>query len=131
MPASHHHGRLGEEMAALFLMMSGLRLLQRRFRVPGGEIDLVMAQGATIVFVEVKTRAGGRGPAPEWRLTGRQWAVLRRTGLRWLIDHGMAGRACRFDAVVVDMGREGDTLRLRHYPAAWPGALFAKGDGPL
>jgi len=50
-------GRRGEWLAVAFLSLKGYRLLQRRFGGKGGEIDLIMARGSDIVFVEVKARA--------------------------------------------------------------------------
>lgn len=50
-------GRRGEWLAVAFLSLKGYRLLQRRFGGKGGEIDLIMARGDDIVFVEVKARA--------------------------------------------------------------------------
>lgn len=50
-------GRRGEWLAVAFLTVKGYRLLQRRFGGKGGEIDLIMARGDDIVFVEVKARA--------------------------------------------------------------------------
>ncbi len=49
-------GRRAETLAALFLMLKGYRILARRYRVNGGEIDLVVAKSDAIVFVEVKLR---------------------------------------------------------------------------
>ncbi|MGE7471745.1 YraN family protein [Bosea sp. NPDC003192] len=54
---SGHSGRRGEWLAVTFLTLKGYRLLQRRFGGKGGEIDLIMARGDDIVFVEVKARA--------------------------------------------------------------------------
>jgi putative endonuclease len=49
-------GRRAEIFAALFLMLKGYRILARRYRVNGGEIDLIAAKSDSIVFVEVKLR---------------------------------------------------------------------------
>lgn len=49
-------GRRAEWLALLFLMAKGYRPLARNYVVRGGEIDLVMRRGGTIVFVEVKAR---------------------------------------------------------------------------
>ena len=131
MSATSRRGEMGERLAALFLQMRGLRLLEHRYRVPGGEIDLVMAQGDTLVFVEVKTRGSSRAPAPEQRLGGRQLALLRRTAGRWLQEHGRGDVRCRLDLVTVDLGGQADTLHLRHYEGVDRGVGFAKGGGPL
>ena len=115
MSASHRLGDLGEELAARFLESCGYRLLDRRYRRPGGEIDLVLRRGDVIVFVEVKTR-GARSPAPaECWLTDRQLSRLRRLARRWLCEHKPQGwRGCRFDLVAIDHRGEENGLRLRH-----------------
>jgi putative endonuclease len=53
---AHGHGGRAEALAALFLQAKGYRILARRFRVDGGEIDLVAAKADVVVFVEVKLR---------------------------------------------------------------------------
>lgn len=53
-------GLLGEKTAERFLKKAGLRLLERRWRCAGGEADLIMRDGDTVVFVEVKYRPEGR-----------------------------------------------------------------------
>lgn len=50
-------GRRGETIAAWWLRLSGWRVLARRQRVAGGEVDLVVRRGRTVAFVEVKWRA--------------------------------------------------------------------------
>jgi putative endonuclease len=49
-------GRQGEDAAAAFLLRAGYRILARNVRLPGGEIDIIALDGATLVFLEVKRR---------------------------------------------------------------------------
>ena len=49
-------GALAEAAAAEFLAGRGLRLLERNYRCRFGEIDLIMSDGRTLVFVEVRYR---------------------------------------------------------------------------
>jgi len=49
-------GRGAETIAAMYLRMHGWRILARRARVPGGEVDIVARRGRTLAFVEVKAR---------------------------------------------------------------------------
>ncbi|MCX2716109.1 YraN family protein, partial [Mycolicibacterium sp. J2] len=49
-------GALGERLAVEHLQSLGLRVLQRNWRCRYGELDVIAAEGATVVFVEVKTR---------------------------------------------------------------------------
>ena len=51
-------GRRGEDVAAAFVMGLGWRVVVRNFRCRAGEIDVVAIDGDTVVFVEVRTRAG-------------------------------------------------------------------------
>ena len=48
-------GRQGEELAAAYLESRGMRVIERNFRVQGGEIDLIAEDGRYLAFVEVKT----------------------------------------------------------------------------
>lgn len=50
-------GRGAETLAAMWLRLHGWRILARRARVPGGEVDIVARRGRTLAFVEVKARA--------------------------------------------------------------------------
>lgn len=50
-------GRGAESLAALYLQFNGWRILARRARVPGGEVDIVARRRRTLAFVEVKARA--------------------------------------------------------------------------
>jgi putative endonuclease len=50
-------GRGAETLACWFLRLKGWRILARRARVPGGEVDIVARRGRTLAFVEVKARA--------------------------------------------------------------------------
>ena len=59
-------GRRGERLAAWFLMLKGWRIIARRVRVAGGEVDLIARRGRTLAFVEVKWRAS---------VEGRDWAL--------------------------------------------------------
>lgn len=51
-------GAFGELQAALYLQKRGYKILQKNFRCPLGEIDLVVVKNNQISFIEVKTRSG-------------------------------------------------------------------------
>lgn len=101
-------GALAEEAAAEFLTGRGFKLLERNYRCRFGEIDLVMRDGGTLVFVEVRYRRNiSFGGAVESITTGKREKLLRAA------RHYMAARkefpACRFDAVLLN----GDTRELQ------------------
>lgn len=96
-------------------MMCGYHFLQGRFRLPGGEIDLVMEAGRTVIFVEVKTRGPGAVARPEEFVTSRQLVRLRRAAGAWLTAHRAWGRPCRFDVVAVELAGPDRGLEIRHF----------------
>jgi putative endonuclease len=60
MDARHARGRATEQQACDYLLAQGLKLLARNVRSRGGEIDLVMQDGSSLVFVEVRYRRSKR-----------------------------------------------------------------------
>ncbi len=115
MTQSHRLGEWGENTACVFLELCGYRCLDRRYRRPGGEIDLVMRQGETLVFVEVKTRSGhSLAPAEAW-LGPAQLRRLRRLAVQWLAEHpGQAPGDLRFDVVAVEYAGRQAGASIRH-----------------
>ena len=57
-PSTTRKGRAAEARAAAVLTALGYRIIARNLRAPGGEIDLVCIEGSSLVFIEVKCRAG-------------------------------------------------------------------------
>lgn len=95
-------GVAGEDRAADFLAGRGLRLVERNFRVRGGEIDLICRDGGSIVFVEVRVRSGmGYGGAGA-SITAAKQARVIIAARHWLARHGE--RPCRFDCVLIQDG---------------------------
>lgn len=99
-------GAAAEDQAADYLQRQGLRLLARNWRCRLGELDLIMRDGETLVFVEVRSRAsaafGGAGAS----ITPAKQAKLIRAAEHFLLRQAHRG-ACRFDAILI----EGDKLQ--------------------
>lgn len=96
-------GHEAEARAAAFLESRGRRVITRNFRVRGGEIDLIVADGPTTVFVEVRQRSradfGGAGAS----ITAAKRRRIILAARHWLARHGEAD--CRFDCVLMDGDR--------------------------
>jgi putative endonuclease len=103
-------GERGEEAAARHLESLGFRILDRRFRTRGGEIDLVAEDAGTLVFVEVKTRSSDRFGSPAEAVDARKRSRLLRAARIYMTRRGGADRACRFDVMEVVPG-PGDAFR--------------------
>ena len=105
-------GEIGENLACEELERRGYAVLARRYRSRGGEIDIVASEGATVVFVEVKTRDGsayGTGAdAVTW--TKRRRIVAAATD--FLVRERLTDRPCRFDVVSIVVGAEGPEIQV-------------------
>ncbi|GMU22066.1 MAG: UPF0102 protein [Phycisphaerae bacterium] len=111
-------GRLGEREAERFLRRRRFRTVTRNYRCPVGELDLVVLDGAVIVFVEVKTRTGREHADPEDAVNSGKQHRLMRAARYFLRQTGSEGRACRFDIVAITRGPDG-RLELEHLPNAF------------
>jgi putative endonuclease len=94
-------GRGGEAIAEAYLAERGYRLLARRFRLRNGELDLVMEDGATIVFVEVRTRRSGTSAGPLESVGALKQSRIVRAARVFLGAARLHDRPCRFDVVAV------------------------------
>jgi putative endonuclease len=101
-------GAQAEDAAGEFLTHRGLTLLERNYRCRFGEIDLVMTDGHTIVFVEVRYRRNNTFGGSLESITAAKREKLLRAA-----RHYMAAKkefpACRFDAVLLT----GDTHEIQ------------------
>lgn len=104
-PLAERHGRRAESIAAWYLRLKGWRIIGRRVRVRGGEIDLIARRGRTIAFVEVKWRASA-------------------SALDHAIDeHRLRRVAAAVEAILPHHARAGDTTRIDVIllaPGRWP-----------
>ncbi len=94
-------GKQGENAAAEYLAGSGIRILERNFRCPLGEIDLVAKDGRTIVFVEVRARQADGLCSPEESITVYKRRRLTRAALWYLKQRGLLDSHARFDVIAI------------------------------
>lgn len=103
MSSTRHKGKLGEEAAAAFLKQNGYDIVEQNFYYQHGEIDIIAKEGATLVFVEVKTRRSTTFGAPEESVTPKKQEMLRRTAEGYMIERNIIEANCRFDVVAIIM----------------------------
>ena len=112
--AAEKRGRGAETLACWYLRAKGWRILGRRVRVPGGEVDIVARRRRTLAFVEVKARATADAASfslDRYRLL-RVAVAAERLAPRYM----RAGDDVRIDALFVIPGR-----LPRHLPNVWQG----------
>jgi putative endonuclease len=105
-------GISGEELAEDHLRGMGYGIVGRDVKTPIGQLDLVTRDGKTLVFVEVKTRAGTGFGLPEEAIGNQKVRKLRQLALFYLKRHPHPGPV-RFDVVGIIM-ENGRVARLTH-----------------
>ena len=94
-------GAQAEQVAAQFLQKNGLRLLQRNFRCRFGEIDLILRDGETLIFAEVRQRSRGDFGGAAASIDAHKQRRLILTAQHYLASLPRIP-PCRFDAVLLD-----------------------------
>lgn len=98
-------GKAAEERAFDFLVGNGLTGLARNFHCRQGEIDLIMVEGKTLVFVEVRMRRSVRFGSAAESVDRRKQQRIVTAAQYFLLQHPkMARSPCRFDVVALGAG---------------------------
>jgi putative endonuclease len=117
MPATHAQrkslGEVGESIAADYLLASGYAVVDRNWRCPDGEIDIVALDGSTVVVCEVKTRRSTEFGAPFEAVTPEKSARLYRLAAAWRRAHDVRARPMRLDVIGIVFPADG-APRLEH-----------------
>lgn len=94
-------GKRGEDLAASYVEKQGYKILDRNFRIRGGEIDIVAIDGDTLAFIEVKTRSSQEFGSPLEAITPWKLRALIKTAQFYKIKQRNLPDLMRIDAVSV------------------------------
>jgi putative endonuclease len=111
-------GRWGEDEAVRFLRRNGLKILQRNYRAPVGEIDIVARHRKQLVFVEVKTRRTTYYGTPQEAVSERKQRQIIRAAQWYISEHPVDKLQPRFDVIAVMPGLR-NQARIEHVPNAF------------
>lgn len=110
-------GKRGEDMAAAWLQRQGYTILERNWRRPCGELDLIAELAGEVVGIEVKTRTSPALGEPEEAITPSKQRKLVLTLQTYLMERDDEQRPYRLDVVAVRLAADGAPI-IRHYPSA-------------
>lgn len=94
-------GAAGERAAERFLRRQRYTIVERNYRTPAGEIDLIALDGPTVVFIEVKTRTGSVYGSPFDAVDAHKQRQIIRAARHFLSAKRLLDRPARFDVVGV------------------------------
>jgi len=114
-------GKLGEDIACEYLVKNGYKIIDRNFRRPWGELDIVAKyRDGTLVFVEVKAMRKNSSLNPEDNLTKSKLEKVKRTASIYAGSFEnlvMESKGWRVDLVAITLPEslEGKDSKLRHF----------------
>ncbi len=111
---SHGTGRTGERLVRALYEARGWRCTHANYRAGPREIDLVMAKGAAVAFVEVKTRAGDPAGEVLEQVGPRKIQRVTAAARHWIHHHGGPGQRYRFDVAGVRLAAGETEIRVMH-----------------
>ena len=106
-------GVRGEQQAEAYLCSLGMACVARRWRAAGGELDLIMLDGETVVFVEVKYRPHSPPGSGLTAVTRDKRRRMARAAAAFLIEREWTDRFVRFD--IIEISGQG----VRYVPNAF------------
>ena len=115
--ADHNElGKLGEEIAAQFLVHKGYHILDRNWVFKKGELDIVAQHNNTLIIIEVKTRNSAFFGDPQEFVTPSKIKMLVKTANAYILEHQLALEA-RFDIIAVLKNKK--TQHIEHIENAF------------
>jgi putative endonuclease len=111
------YGERSEHVAARHLKWHGCKIIARNFRAAGAEIDLIMMDHGTLVFVEVKARMSDRLGPPELAVDDRKQMRIRRAAEIFASRSHRNDQEIRFDVVAIH--GDGRARKLEHLKDAF------------
>lgn len=115
MAAKDDFGRAGEDRAAQHLSARGYEILERNWRCPQGEIDIVATRDDLLCVIEVKTRRSDRFGHPFEAIDERKRRRLWRLAFAWADSHAESARGRRIRLEVIGLtGADARDARLEH-----------------
>lgn len=105
-------GQDGENIAFSYIRQQGYRVVERNYRCPYGEIDLIAKDGETFVFIEVKSRQSALFGQPEDAVDFRKKKKLSTVALWYLEEKNINNYHARFDVVSIMLSKQPPEIKL-------------------
>ena len=111
-------GKRGEDIACAYLVSCGYEIIDRNWRCPTGEIDIVALHANSLVVVEVKARSSVAAGHPFEAITALKFARLRALAGYWCAEHDASFANLRIDGIAVLIPGDGPAT-VEHLTGVW------------
>lgn len=112
-------GPKGELAAERFLLKQGYWIIERGFGEKVGEIDLIVSDGRSIVFVEVKSRTSDAAGDPTEAVDLEKQRHITQTARLFIVKNRLEETPVRFDVISILWPDPKSPPRIRHYENAF------------
>ena len=100
---SRESGKIGEDVAVKYLRRRGYEIIERNYRGPRYEVDIIAREGGVLTFIEVKTRAPGRSLSGAESVNREKQRRIAQAAQHYLLTHPEErSSVCRFDVVLLE-----------------------------
>lgn len=96
-------GKIGEDLACVYLKKLNYKIIERNFRIRGGEIDIIAINNNTLVYVEVKTRSSHQFGLPEEAVGFHKLKFLERASQFYRLQRKNLPKLERIDVLAIDL----------------------------
>ena len=112
-------GRWGEKIAEDFLDNKGFNIIERNYRTPYGEIDIIAQDGAILIFIEVKTRATNTYGTPEASITAHKREHIIASAQSYIQSLTTPPLNWRIDVIAIRKLKSNDQPEIIHFENAF------------
>jgi len=105
-------GLKGEKQAEEFLKKQGYKIIEKNFRTPFGQIDIIAKEKNTFCFIEVKTRRNFSFGLPEEAVNYPKKKKILKVALAYLKQKGLLNKKVRFDVVSILYNKDSYKINL-------------------
>ena len=111
-------GAWGEDQAVDYLRQQGMKIVERNFRTPVGEIDIIAKNKLILAFIEVKTRRSTLFGTPQEAVGPRKQRQIIRTAHWYLQNNKKLRLQPRFDVIAI-LCQSGAEVQITHIQDAF------------
>ncbi len=121
---TNNKGAQAENLALSFLQDQGLKLIERNYACRSGELDLIMLDGESLIFIEVRLRTNNNFGGAAGSITRTKRQRLEKTALHFLQSHPVfSHRLCRFDLICLTSAQSNNDEHHQK-PIEWLKGVF-------
>ncbi|MCX7829994.1 MAG: YraN family protein [Acidobacteria bacterium] len=106
-------GIKGEDIARQFLSKKGYKIVERNFKIKGGEADLIAKFQEKIIIIEVKTRSSEKFGTPQSAVNRKKFKRLLLAGTVYCRKNGLSTKSLQIDVVAIQI-KNGEPS-VRHF----------------